>query len=122
MPHVILSTNVQLPDEKVVVKKLSEASAQIIGKPERAFLIQYQYQPSLALAGTFDPAWMVQVYALGVISEEANHKFSAGYANFVSTELGLPADRGYITFFDPGYANWAAGGQTLADRDPKKQK
>jgi len=121
MPHVILSTNVQLPDDKALVLQLGEASSKILGKPVAAFLIQYRYDPNLAFAGTFEPAWMLQVYALGVISEENNEKFTAGYWEFAQS-LGLPHDRGYITFFDPGWENWGARGTTLAFRDPKKQK
>ncbi|KZO95122.1 Tautomerase/MIF [Calocera viscosa TUFC12733] len=121
MPHVILSTNVVLPDEKAAVLQLGEASSRILGKPLQAFLIQYKHDPTLAFAGTFDPAWMLQVYALGIINEEANEAFTKGYWEFAQS-LGLPADRGYITFFDPGWENWAAKGQTLAFRDPKKQK
>lgn len=121
MPHVILSTNVELPNEKAVVLELGKVSSDVLGKPLQAFLIQYKYDPNLAFAGTFEPAWMLQVYALGIISEEANERFTAGYWAFAKS-LGLPADRGYLTFFDPGWENWAAQGKTLAWRDPKKQK
>ncbi|EJU05815.1 Tautomerase/MIF [Dacryopinax primogenitus] len=132
MPHVVLSTNVQFEDEKVLVQKLGQASAQILGKDITAFLVQYRYDPNLAFAGTFDPAWMLQVgstrnpadreqYALGVINAEANERYTAEYWEFAQS-LALPKDRGYITYFDPGWENWGARGATLAFRDPKRLK
>ncbi|KZT59719.1 Tautomerase/MIF [Calocera cornea HHB12733] len=121
MPHVILTTNVPVPDEKALVLQLGEVSSSILGKPVQAFMIQYKYDPTMAFAGSFDPAWMLQIYALGIFGEEANEKFTKGYWEFAAS-LGLPADRGYITFFDPGWDHWAARGATLAFRDPKKQQ
>lgn len=67
----------------------------------------------LSFAGTFDPAFTANVYSIGSISPEMNAKTSAGLAEFLTKELGLPSDRGYIAFFDVARSNMGYKGATF---------
>ncbi|KZT54821.1 hypothetical protein CALCODRAFT_510490 [Calocera cornea HHB12733] len=101
MPHIIFTTNVPVPDDKALVLQLGQESATILGKPIQAFMIQYKYDPNMAFAGSFDPAWMLQI-------PTSRSTDKAGVGTPSSTLGGTTGPR-------------AEGGGTLAFRDLKKQ-
>lgn len=68
---------------------------------------------ALCFAGTFDPAFTANIYSIGKISPEMNTNTSAGLSEFLSKELGLPSDRGYIAFFDMKGSNMGYKGATF---------
>lgn len=67
----------------------------------------------LCFAGTFEPAYTASIYSIGKISPELNANTSAGVSQFLSRELGLPDNRGYIMFFDLKGSNFGYKGKTF---------
>ena len=68
---------------------------------------------TISFAGTFDPAFTVNIYSIGKIDPEMNTNTSAGLAEFLEKEFGLPSDRGYISFFDMKGTNMGFKGKTF---------
>ena len=68
----------------------------------------------LSFAGTFEPAFTANLYSIGKITPEMNVKTSAGLAEYFEKELGLPSNRGYISFFDMEPSNMGWSGRTFA--------
>jgi phenylpyruvate tautomerase len=75
--------------------------------------VKVQDELALSIAGTFDPAFIVNIYSIGKISPEMNIATSAGLSEFLSKELGLPSDRGYICFHDMEASNIGFKGATF---------
>jgi len=67
----------------------------------------------LTFAGTFEPAFTASIYSIGKITPEMNANTSAGLAEYFEKELGLPSDRGYISFYDMKGTNMGWKGTTF---------
>jgi phenylpyruvate tautomerase len=76
-------------------------------------IVKIQDECVLSFAGTFEPAFFANVYSIGKIDPEMNVNTSAGLSEFLSQELGLPSDRGYISFFDMKPSNMGYKGKTF---------
>jgi phenylpyruvate tautomerase len=68
---------------------------------------------AMSFGGTFDPAYLVNLYSIGKISAEDNLRTSAGLSGYLAKELGLRSDRGYITFHDVKASDWGFQGTTF---------
>ncbi|KAH7914051.1 Tautomerase/MIF superfamily [Hygrophoropsis aurantiaca] len=116
MPLITLTTNVKLGSEdatKAFVLKFSKFCAQTLEKPESAFSINVIYNPYLTFAGTFDPAIMLQIMSLYNTNAENSKVWSKALSEFFQEQLGVPSDRGYMAFLDPGPAFIGSRGSTI---------
>jgi len=77
------------------------------------FQIKIQDEVCLTFAGTFDPAFTANIFSIGKISPEMNANTSKQLSEFFSKELGLPDNRGYISFFDMAKSNIGYKGATF---------
>jgi phenylpyruvate tautomerase len=68
---------------------------------------------ALCFGGTFEPAYAASIYSIGKISPELNVTTSAAISQYLSKELGLPDDRGYIMFSDVKGSNFGYKGKTF---------
>ncbi|KAI1784219.1 Tautomerase/MIF [Ganoderma leucocontextum] len=105
MPALEIRTNVTVADPKGFVKEFSKFSADTLGKPEGYIAIHLVQEQTLTFAGSFDPAFLLSITSLDNLSSENTEKFSKAFATFIKEKLGVPHDRGYIVFNDPGRAN-----------------
>lgn len=76
-------------------------------------IVKVQDDCALSFGGTFDPAYGCAIYSIGRIDPDMNAKTSAGLSEFLLKELGLPNDRGYISFFDMKGSNMGYKGKTF---------
>ncbi|KAF8590507.1 Tautomerase/MIF [Ramaria rubella] len=114
MPALVLTTNVKVDNVKDFVLEFSKLGAKVLGKPEAYISIQYNYDENLSFAGTFDPAFLFVITSLDNINPEANEKYSATFFSYFKEKLGVPGNRGYISFYDPGRANLGFQSTTFA--------
>jgi phenylpyruvate tautomerase len=89
--------------------------------PEKYVLVNIKYNPFLTFGGSCDPAFLLTIVSryrldawsctnhstsaqlkLGDSNPEANIKYSAALFSFFEQKLGVPGDRGYITFNNVG--------------------
>ena len=99
MPFIKVETNVAVPDEAAILKKLSALAASILGKPESYVLAVLEPNKRLSFGGTADPAAFVTLDSIG-LPEKRTAGFSAVIADFLKAELGIPGNRAYIAFSD----------------------
>jgi len=114
MPTLELTTNVNVPDTKAFALEFSKFSAKTLGKPEVYITTNMRYSECQTFNGTFDPAFTMTVYSLDNINTEANERYSKAFFDFFQEKLGVPGDRGYITFIDPGRGFIGHQGTTFA--------
>ncbi|KAJ7221688.1 Tautomerase/MIF superfamily [Mycena pura] len=114
MPYLELMVNVDIKDEKAFALELSKVGAEALGKPEAYITVSVTVNQTLTFAGTFDPAFSLSVVSLDNLGPEQNEKYSAILSKFLDDKLGIPSDRGYICFQDPGRGYLGYKGTTFA--------
>ncbi|KAJ8480882.1 hypothetical protein ONZ45_g15497 [Pleurotus djamor] len=113
MPTLSLVTNVKLDDPKAFVIKFSKFGAETLGKPEVYISVNYTYNETLTFAGSLDPAFNLSIKSLDNLSPEQNEEYSKKIFPFFEKELGVPGNRGYIDFIDPGRTHMGFKGTTF---------
>ncbi|KZT73998.1 Tautomerase/MIF [Daedalea quercina L-15889] len=104
MPSLELKTNVPLEDPKTFLLEFSSLAAKTLRKPELFISVSYHYNENLTFNGSFDPAFLMTVTSLDNIKAELTDNYSKVFFEFFREKLGIPGERGYITFLDPGRA------------------
>lgn len=64
---------------------------------------------------------MLTITALTMISPTCNKRNAALISDWINSNLGVAANRGYIRFVDPDIANYAIGGVTMLDLMEKEE-
>ncbi|EJD40732.1 Tautomerase/MIF [Auricularia subglabra TFB-10046 SS5] len=114
MPYLSLVSNVKPADLLGFVKDLSELASKTLEKPEKFMAIDYRYNEHLSFAGTFEPAFILSIGSLINVNPETNDQFSGIFFAFLKEKLGVPGNRGFIAFSDPGPAYIGHDGTTMA--------
>ncbi|KAF8191487.1 Tautomerase/MIF superfamily, partial [Mycena galopus ATCC 62051] len=91
-----------------------QIGAETLGKPEAYITVSITHNKTLTFGGTFEPAFALTIVSLDNVNPEANEKYSAILSEFFKEKLGIPNDRGYINFCDPGRAFLGYKGTTFA--------
>ncbi|KAJ7677250.1 Tautomerase/MIF superfamily [Mycena rosella] len=113
MPSLELTVNVPIPNDTEFALEFSKVAAKALGKPEATVAVTTSVNKALAFAGTLEPAFVLTVISLDNLNPEANEKYSAALSEFFQSKLGIPNDRGYITFHDPGKGYLGFKGTTI---------
>jgi phenylpyruvate tautomerase len=113
MPTLTLTTNVAPQDEKSFIQNLSSFAAKALSKPEQYIVINLVNNPLLYFNRSFEPAYTLHIVSLGNLSPELNEGYSKLFSEYLTKELGLKDDRGYIVFEDPGMAYMGYKGTTF---------
>ncbi|KAI0033307.1 Tautomerase/MIF [Vararia minispora EC-137] len=117
MPALSIIANREPADLRSFVLEFSKASfaAETLGKPEKYIAVTFEYDENLSFAGSFDPAFFLNITSLGNITPENNIGYSKAFFDFFNRTLGAQDDRGYIRFADPGLENLGYKSTTFAD-------
>ncbi|TFK72217.1 Tautomerase/MIF [Pluteus cervinus] len=115
MPVLDLVTNVKIDDLKSFVTEFSKVGAETLAKPEGYICTNVKYNEVLSWNGTFDPAFVLSITSLDNINPAANVQYSKALFEFLNKKLGVPGDRGYIAFLDPGRENLGYQGTTFGE-------
>ncbi|KAI0922704.1 hypothetical protein AcW1_002722 [Taiwanofungus camphoratus] len=105
------NTNVAVADTAAFLRNFTEFAAKTLSKPSFAVAVSYTHNKDLAFAGTVDPALLLTVVSVGNLGPEQNERISKAFAEYFKETLGVPVERGYIVFADPGsaYIGFKAG-------------
>ncbi|KAF9238201.1 Tautomerase/MIF superfamily [Melanogaster broomeanus] len=107
MPMLLLATNVKFASEdatKAFVTDFSKvlASQSHTYASEAWFSVYFSYNPYMTFAGTFDPAVLLTIASMFNTNPTNSKLWSKAFADYFQEKLGVPSDRGYMAFFDPG--------------------
>lgn len=114
MPLLKIQTN-QLVDtdrQKILMSRVSQELAGILGKPERYVMVSIEHNPAMLFGGSDAPLAYLELKSIG-LPESKTTDFSRTLADLLNDELGLPADRIYIEFTDAPRAMWGWNGGTF---------
>ncbi|KAK5685096.1 hypothetical protein LTS10_003171 [Elasticomyces elasticus] len=118
-----LKTNVIIKDEFTLVTDLSYHLAQRYTRPDSSIMIKVDHSACLALGGTFDPCYILNITTLpSEMGPTMNKRNAALIQSFMADILSVSSDRGIIKFQPIEEANYAMDGTTMLGQIEKLEK
>lgn len=114
MPYLALDTNAAIPEAKAeaLLQALSACLAEGTGKPESVVQVKVAGGKKMLMAKTAAPTAYLDVKGIG-LPEASAKGLAALLTGVVGRELGIPANRVYITFASFPGTMWGVGGGTF---------
>lgn len=114
MPYLSIQTNQKLnqQDSAEILKKVSQGTAEILGKPESYVMVSLQASVPMCFAGTEDAAAYVQLKSLG-LPESSTADFSQALCSLLQSVIAVNPDRIYIEFSGPDRHMWGWNNKTF---------
>lgn len=112
MPYIKVQTNQKVEKEEVLLKKLSAAMAEQLGKPESYIMTALEAETGMTFAGSTEKTAFIEVKSIG-LKKSMTEDLSQFICNFLEKELGIKQDRIYIEFADAPGAMWGWNGGTF---------
>jgi phenylpyruvate tautomerase PptA (4-oxalocrotonate tautomerase family) len=115
MPLVKVQTSVQPTDvdRDTLLKRLSQQTAALLGKPESYVMTLLEPGLSMTFAGTPDPVCYIELKSIGKLTPDQTRRISQEFCTLIETALGVPAKRTYIEFADAQGYLWGWNGSTF---------
>ncbi|MBR89853.1 MAG: hypothetical protein CMO66_01075 [Verrucomicrobiales bacterium] len=114
MPLLKIQVSEEVSSEKVEVllERGTDLVVDLMGKPRG--VVQVVVEPGMAMAfgGEAGNSALVELRSLG-LPEDMARELSAGICGMLEGELGVPAERVFITFFDFPRPMWGWDGKTF---------
>ena len=113
----------QIKDEFTLVTDLSYHLAQRYTRPDSSIMIKVEHSACLALGGTFDPCYILNITTLpSEMGPTMNKRNAALIQSFMADILSVSSDRGIIKFQPVEEANYAMDGTTMLGQIEKLEK
>ena len=112
MPLLKLQTSSEISNEDKLMESLSAAVSDVTGKPEQYIMIALE-KGTFMMGSKKAVAAFAEVRGIGGINREINKKLSERICSIINEELGIPAERIYINFFDIPASNWGWNSSTF---------
>lgn len=109
MPFINVKTNTAVSREKMdaIKSQLGQAITALPGKSEQWLMVGIEPDCALYFQGSDAPAAMVQVQTYGT-NAQGTDALTGKICTILGSELGLPANRIYVSYF--GTPNWGWNG------------
>lgn len=106
-----------------MITDLSYHLAQRYTRPDSSIMIRVDHSACLALGGTFDPCYILNINAVpSQMGPSTNKRNSALIQSFMADILSVPAERGIITFMPIPEESLAMNGNTVLGEMEKFEK
>lgn len=114
MPYLSIQTNLALDEQKtaLLIKKVSQMTADILGKPESYVMVAIQAGTPMSFAGDREPTAYVQLKSLG-LPESSTTDFSQAICSLIHAELNINTNRIYVEFSGPQRHMWGWDNRTF---------
>lgn len=113
MPFINVKTNqpVSKAQQEAVKAGLGKAITALPGKSEQWLMVSLEPDAILYYQGSDAPAAMIQVQICGAVSSPASENLTARICELIQTELNIPQNRIYISYF--GTPDWGWNGNNF---------
>lgn len=107
MPLLKVTTNAKPDDSQAdqIPKQLSQAVAELLGKPESYVMVIVEYNANMSFAGTNEPLAFLELKSLG-LPEDKTTEFSENLCLLIQDLFHVPSNRIYIEFSSPDRHLW----------------
>lgn len=112
MPYIKVQTNQKVERKEVLLKKLSAAMADNLGKPESYIMTALEADLKMTFGGSTEKTAFIEVKSIG-LKQSMTEELSKFICEFIEQELEIDQDRIYIEFADAPGAMWGWDGGTF---------
>ncbi|KAL1742766.1 Tautomerase/MIF superfamily [Schizophyllum fasciatum] len=102
MPILDLTTNVKPADQRAFIVELTKKAADVLDRPVEYVQVNVNFNEHLCFGGTFDPSVQLNLTAVDRLGVTQNQTIGGKLKPFFEEKLGVPANRCYIIYYDPG--------------------
>ncbi|CAN1212084.1 phenylpyruvate tautomerase MIF-related protein [Tumidithrix helvetica PCC 7403] len=116
MPLIKVQTSTSAPakpDLDALLKKLSAALANHLGKPESYVMTAFEPNVAMTFGGTLDPTCYVEIKSVGSITAQQTKAMSKDFCQQLAKSLSVSENRIYIEFADAKGYLWGWNGSTF---------
>jgi len=115
MPLLTLTSSQPLdrPSAEAVLKRLSAAVSEVLGKPERYLAASFS-TAGLLFGGSTAPACVAELSNIGALTPSQTERMSRQVCTVLAEQLSVPADRIYLIFRIVEPQHWGHAGGTFA--------
>lgn len=110
MPMLNLKCTMPVPDD--LLKELSIAVAETIGKPENYVMVAVA-QDSIMMSGEKGDCAYAEIRSIGGLHREVNHELTMKICVLLNDHLGIPSDRIYVIFESVAADHWGWNSATF---------
>ena len=111
MPYCGLQTNANIGDKESLAKKLSSLVANELGKPEMYVMVSVE-ERAMTFGGSTEKCAFVDLRSIGLTSSQTP-KLSKAICDLLEKEIGVKADRTYVSFSDSQGYMWGWNSTTF---------
>ena len=104
MPLLNISTNKEIKNEQILLKKSSNFISSLLSKPENFVMVKLTHSLPMYFAGSDELCSFIEIKSIGSLIPS---KMSKPICDFFSNELEIPTERIYIFFQDVDSNQWA---------------
>ena len=115
MPLLTVTSSQPLdpPSAEAVLKRLSAAVSEALGKPERYLAASFS-TASFVFGGSTAPACVAELSNIGALTPSQTERMSRQVCTLLAEQLAVPADRIYLIFRIIEPQHWGHAGGTFA--------
>ncbi|KAI3987260.1 hypothetical protein MKX01_031744 [Papaver californicum] len=115
MPCLNVSTNVNLEgmNTSPILAEMSEAVANIIGKPEAYVMVLLKGSVPMSFGGSEENSAFGELTSIGGLNPDVNKKLSAAIAAILEDKISVSKSRFFIKFTDTKGSNFGWNGTTF---------
>ena len=110
MPLLNISTNKEIKDEQILLKKSSNFISSLLSKPENFVMVKLTHSLPMYFAGSDELCSFIEIKSIGSIEPS---KMSKPICEFFSNELQISSERIYIYFQNVDSNMWAWNSMTF---------
>lgn len=112
MPFIKVQTNQKVKRKEELLKKLSAAMAEKIGKPESYIMTALEADLKMTFGGSTEKTAFIEVKSIG-LKHSMTEELSQFICKFIEQEMEIEQNRIYIEFTDAPGAMWGWDGGTF---------
>jgi phenylpyruvate tautomerase len=115
MPLMTIRTNAAIEEPKVsqLLQACSKKLATLTGKPESYVMTLFGRVAGMTMAGTEQPACLVEIRSVGKLTGEQSRAMSRAFCDMLSAELSVEQRRIYLNFEEVEGSKWGWNGDTF---------
>ena len=115
MPLIKVQTSaiVNLDQQALILKQLSEKLAEQLNKPEAYVMTILDSEVAMTFGGTLDPACYIEIKSIGILTSEQTKAMTLIFCECVEQTLDVPRSRTFIEFTNAIGPMWGWNGDTF---------
>ena len=110
MPFLSIHTSNEINEKKEFIRKSAELLGKLTNKSLNYVMVRLEDSLNMYFSESHDPCCYLEIKSIGSLNPT---NMALTISEFITKEIGIPANRIYINFEDVSASNWAWDGKTF---------